>query len=318
MSATPKNITGKIGTYAISTVGFDCWIDEPVSQPAIKTKRSRNVKQVVNKIFEDCAKCIQDPFWIEKFNSAAINKFPQKFSFHGGILSYKRGTKYTSLEVSNNPYEAAHGCMEFFRVNGNIFSPMDQQNSINIQCTRASNAHTREPITWENSSKKVQECLLSYYISDTKILMNLREKEVLQLRQTVKLAISGKYFDKSNISVSEDRIQSITGLLWDNKERRFYVDPNIKPNVTRSYSRKKDDVQIVGAQQKDSIPQFNIKWRKYVESLDKKIVRNERYKRCIVVDNSDFDSVLSDCYSTTAGSLSDDDNSTEEDGTTDS
>lgn len=310
------NINNKVGTYAISTVGFDIWTTETPVKVTSKTKKN-TAKEVVNKIFQECAQCIEDDFWIEKFNNAAANKFPPKFSFHNGILIYRRGAKHSSLEVPNNPYEAAYACMEFFRSNGSIFSALDQQNSLEIQQTRANNTSNLAPITWENSNKKVQECLLSYYVMDMKLLMSLRENEVTQLRQTIWLAISGKYFDKNNIYVLNNRIQSISGLLWDDKNRKFYVDPNIKPNVTRTYNKKCNPKSMGDLQQKDTIPQFGIKWKKYLDSVEKKVILDERRKRRITINYVKSNSSNND-YSileTTTSYTEDYDNITE-DGTT--
>ena len=78
-------------------------------------------------------------------------------------------------------------------------------------------------------------------------------------------------------------IQSVEGLLWNNESRRFYINPDLKPNTTRTYTRNKDGPAAVDPSQKDMVPQFGFKWNKYIESLDKKIIRNNRRLRRITV-----------------------------------
>jgi len=304
-----RNLGGRVGSYAISTVDFDSWMNEPVAQVPQRNRKIRGVKGIVNKIFADCAAAIQDPFWIDKFTNASMGKFPPKFSFHDGILTYRKGAKSMSLEVSNNPYEAAYACMEFFRSNGGIFSPIDQQNSLELQYARAHAVLTQQQLTWGDSNKKVQECLLSYYVMDMKKIMSLSDIEVVQLRQTIRLGIANKYLGKHNIKVENNRIQSIDGLLWNNEARNFYISQDLKPTTTRTYTRKKDGPAAIDPSQKDMIPQFGVKWRKYIENLDKKVANNNRRQRRITVNQSDTSYVrhLQLVTSETPSSYTDDD-----------
>ncbi len=281
-----KNMDGKIGSYAVSTVNFNSWNNEPVVQESQRTRKTRGNKEITHKIFVECANITQDPFWAEKFTNASMGKFPAKFSFHDGLLSYKKGSKCNTLEVSSNPYEASHACMEFFRSNGSIFSPTDEQNSLELQYTRTHMALTQQQLTWEEANKKDQECMLSYYITDMKEIMKLSEGESEQLRQTIRLGVVNKLFGKHNINVENSRIHSIVGLLWNNESRTFYIDSQLKPSSTRTYTRKKDGPPSIDPTQKDTIPQFNTKWKKYVELLDKKIANGDRRQRRLIVVNS--------------------------------
>ena len=278
-----KNLGGRVGSYAISTVDMDSWMNEPAAQAPQRSRKTKNSKEVLHKIFSDCALVIQDTFWIEKFNNAAMGKFPQKFNFHDGLLNYRKGAKCHSIEVSNNPYESSHACMEFFRTHGGIFSPADKHHSIELQYARAHAVLSQQQITWGDANKKDQEGMLSYYVTDMKTLMGLNDNEMEQLRETIRLGISNKFFGKHNIRVENNRIHSIEGLLWNNEQRNFYINPELKPNSTRTYTRKKDGAPSIDPSQKDTIPQFGIKWKKYVENLDKKIVRNNRRQRRIIV-----------------------------------
>lgn len=278
-----KNLGGRVGSYAISTVDFDSWMNEPIVQAPQRARKTRGVKEVINKIFADCAVSIEDPFWIDKFNTAAIGKFPKGFSYHDGILVYRKGAKCHQLELPGNPYEAAYACMEFFRGNGGIFSPMDEQDSLELQYARSQAVLTQQQLTWGDANKKIQECMLSHYVMGMKSLMELTDAEMEQLRQTIRLGIAHKYFGKHNIRVDTNRIHSIDGLLWNNEERRFYINPELKPNTTRTYTRNKDGPAAIDPSQKDMVPQFGVKWGKYVESLDKKIIRNNRRVRRVTV-----------------------------------
>ena len=262
-----KTLVPKVGSVA--TIEFHSWMNESAVIPVSKAKRTRGNKEILpaNKIFAECAKIISDPFWIEKFSSAATGKFPLKFYFNEETLSYRKGSKHFTQIVSRNPHEAAPACIKFFQTNGSIFSPMDEQYAIDVQHARIYSAANQERLTWESASKKVQECLVSNYVMDMKANMSLTSQQVEQLRQTIKTGLFNKIFCKTNIRLENNRIHSIEGLYYDGTG--FFIDPNMKPVTTRSYTKKKDTGEIAA---KDTIPQFGNKWNKYTDTLEKKIL----------------------------------------------
>ena len=225
---------------------------------------------------------------IEKFNNAAIGKFPTKFSFHDGSLTFKKGVKFLTLEVSNNPYEAAPACIEFFHANGGIFSPLDEQNTVELQQARVREVINQDKLTWGNANKKIQENILCYYIDDMKALMKLDNAEGEQLREVINLGIATKHFGKHNINIVGNRVHTIEGLLWNNEARNFYINPSLVPITTRTYDRKSTGQVTVEHSQKDTIPQFGARWNKYLETLDKKIALENRRKVTINREDSGF------------------------------
>lgn len=271
----------KVGSYAISTVNFDSWIKEPVITTQHKNKKTRGIKEVKNPCFLEYIEITQDSFWVEKFTNASIGKFPVKFSYRDGVMYYKKGAKVRSLELSNNKYEAAPSCIEFFRVNGGIFSPIDEQNSIALQNARIQSDLTA-PLTWGSANKKLQECLISYYVMHMKSSMNLKSNEVEQLRRCILLGIFNKYFGKHNIRIEENHIYSIEGLMWDDEAHIFFIDNRIKPVLTRKYTRKLDANNTSDISHKDMIPQFMTRWQKYVDFLDKKMIRINKQRTNII------------------------------------
>lgn len=267
----------KIGSYAVSNIDLDTWMTQQTAPAVTRSKKTRAVKEIVNKIFSDCALVTNDPFWKDKFTTAAIGKLPRGFSFHDGFLFHKKGAKTQQIEVSNNPYEAAPACAEFFRIHGGIFSPSDEQISLELQYARSQAVLTQEKLTWANSNKKIQEALISHYVETMKKTMQLNNLEMEQLRQTIKLGIANKFFGKDNIDVQGNRIFLINGLLWNNDKRIFYIDPSLKPALTRNYTRNKDGPPPLDPSQKDMIPQFGVKWQKYIEIIEKK--HDQRLRR---------------------------------------
>ncbi len=291
---------GKIGSYAIATIDAALWMNEHAKEQKEKPKKSQKNREVVNRIFTECASVIDDPFWIDKFNNAARGKFPQKFCYNNGTLIYRKGSKPPSVEVPNDNIEAAYICMEFFKKYGGIFSPMDAQNSIDIHDEIDNNGYI-DPLTWDTANKKVRDALISYYVLALKSNMTLNDFESKQLRQTINLGIINKFFGKENIIVDNNRIKSIGGLLWNDVDRRFTIDASLKQQQARNYTKSKNKDKIeVDQSNRDTYPQFGLKWAKYIDSLDKKIIKEKRKQNRIIIDHSrktrSIDSITSsDC-----------------------
>lgn len=265
-----KNLTANVGTIAISTIDIDSWSKEQTTITS-KNKKTKGIKEIIHPVFFECAKVVGDSFWIDKFNNAAIGKFPPKFYYNNGILIYRKGSKHITLNIPFDPTEAVPLCIEFFRVNAGIFSPLDEQQA--IQYSRAHDAIAQEDLTWK-TSKKIQESLISYYVNDMKDIMSLTNGQMEQLRQIIKVGISNKLFGVNNIKLENNRIYSIDGLLWNDQTKIFYINPEFKSQIQRGHAKKTKDSTNIDMMSKDSIPQFGSKWTKYVESLDKKITVN--------------------------------------------
>lgn len=283
-SNTPgRNFQGQVGGYAISTVNFESWGAGAQPKTQQKARKARGVKEIVHKLFAECAAVTTDSFWADKFTLASYGKLPPKFSFHDNVLSYCKGAKNFSVEVPVNPYDAVQTCTSFFRTHGGIFSPSDERNSLEMQYMRTQSELEQIEMTWADTNKKIQECLLSFYVMEMKSRMGLANIEVDQLRQTIRLGIGNKFFGKHNIKMVDNNIHSIQGLLWNPDKRSFFIDPSLKPITARNYVRKKTGVAAVDPSQKDMIPQFSIKWTKYIECLEKKISQHNRRQRRITI-----------------------------------
>ncbi len=264
-----KNLHSKVGSVSIATVNFNSWVNTPVVASVAKSRKTK-VKEVVNEIFIECAKVTEDPFWIEKFNLAAVGKFPTNFYYYDGTLTYRKGTKNNKIVMSPNIREAAFSFMKFLRDNKSIFSPLDGQLTLDTQFNRIKSSSLNvQLLTWETADKKTKECLISYYIIDMSKLMNLTAEQGNQLREVIHVGIFSNKFDKNNITLERDRIFLIGGLLYDPHNAVFYIDPNLTPSTNRSYQKKK----VTSNMPKDTIPKFDITWKKYInkyiEQIDK-------------------------------------------------
>jgi hypothetical protein len=268
MSTTQKNIIGK---QAISTVDFNSWLEEPVKQPLAKKKRVKATKEVIHDIFASCAAFVEDAYWKAIFTDASVGKFPAKFTYNDLVVTFRPKRIHLSLNAVDIE-TTSKMCMEFFRMYGNNFSPTDEL----ISTEYRNITKTDVAMTWDGINKKVQECLISYYVVQERETKKLNKKETMQLRQTIQLGICSKYLGKTNIHISDRRITKIDPLLYNEEERMYYIDPNTKPIISRStkVTKKSYKDTTTTSYQKENIPQFNTKWQKYLLSLAKTSLHN--------------------------------------------
>ena len=276
-----------VGTFAVTNVTFDDWMSSPTSGPKKKQRRQKAAKLVVHPIFTSCAEIVDDAFWAEKFTNASCGTFPRYFSYNNSLLTYRKGARSYSIEVSGNPYEAASACMEFFRVHGGIFSSDDQQNSMSLQQARSQELSANTNLTWDSINSKMQECVLSHYILSLREIMKLSHLEMEQLRQTIRIGINTRHLDKTSINMENNRIVTITGLLWDEGNRTFYIDPNIEPPKKRSSSSKRG-APAIDPHEKDKHPQFAKQWNDYVKILNHKRAKDDRRQRRYMIRNNNL------------------------------
>ncbi len=268
MSGGPKfhTLNGRTGSYAVTTVNIDDWTNTAAVKTPSKIRKSKAVKEIKHPIFNECSKLTEDPFWRQKFIQASTGKFPRYFSYSDGTLSYKRGARISNLTVPNDPHEALYACTDFFRSNKCIFSPTDQQ--LADQARQEHINAGQESLTWTSASKKMKDCLVLGYVEDLRDTLKLSKVEEKQLEETINIGVQTKCFTKHNIAMDYNRIASIQGLCFDNQERKFFVDPRIKPTAVRASTRSKNKPWVAEPGTEDMIPNFMVHWRKYLRCVE--------------------------------------------------
>jgi len=275
-----KNVCGKVGSQAISTIDFEEWIKEK----DVEVKPKKKKKEIINTIFVDFIKNTNDDFWVEKFTNASIGKFPAKFSYSNGILKYKKGNKFFSKELINGDLETKIECLNFFNTHG-IFSTNDIYKSKITEPDEKQN----EVLTWENSSEKVKELLISYYINDMNIVMSLTKLQSKQLIQTIYIGVSFKILTKSDFIVDNNRIIKINNILWDNINNKFLIDKSIQISSSKCENSKSKNRKIL----KNNVENYNnSKWNKYIALLNTKIEKNNRLELNKLTNNKSYQKIL--------------------------
>lgn len=265
-------LNGKVGSYASASIDFDAWFkNEQLSTPVTKSKKTKNTKEPIYPVFEECAKNVTDIFWIKNFNIWAGGKLPKFFSYKDHTLYYNKSQNCAQCELTYDPAANTILCMNFFKMYGGIYS-MQDGNDNDDPDDSDDNEKSKGPIVWSTLSKKNQDFMIRQYVLGIKPVFNLNPKETNKLLQTIRLCVSDKTFNKSNIIIENATIIQINGLMWNPDNRIFRATYDTDKH--KKLKSKSDDI-FVNSLPKDMIPQFNLKYSKYLEIYDKK---NAKYQ----------------------------------------
>lgn len=244
----------------------------PWMQDREKKNKSKNkaLPIVVHEIFAKCAKITTDPFWIEKFNKAAFNKFNRGFSFRDGYLVYKKANREMKLHLSTTPEEAVIACISFYAKAG-VISPSDQTSQQDILYETLLEKRKKLTSSWATVSKrkKIRASLLANYINTLANKHNLTNREIGQLSEILHSGFILGYFPSKNITLEDERIIQIKGLIFDEEKRKFSVESNIVRHTSSRY-----DSSTTEKHNNKDVNFFNL-WIKYLDTLEKKLIQEE-------------------------------------------
>lgn len=196
------------------------------------------------------------------------------------------------MEIPTSPEDAYPKIIEFFRSNGGIFSPDDNQESIKLHEEKVEALMEKGPRTWGDYNKKMRDILVLNYVNAVKEAMGLNRQQVNDLKQTIHIGIITGILTKENIIVNDSFIESIDGLEFiDGK----FVTPKLgkggkvikttkTAKVAKPSSKNKEkkilpcpgtpEWENVIRYEQDIIPKFSLRWRNYLIELNKRFEQN--------------------------------------------
>lgn len=215
-----------------TTVRSMPWLQTPMVPKNSKRRNMRIPKVVINPSFEKYAENISDPYWANIFNEGSFGKFPRGISFNNNrnILTFRRGLKVITLELSNDQSTAIEQCTEFIRVHSHIKSDID----IEIKKAQISECNSNKQrfneITWASARREtVKRMLMLGYVNKTASSLNLSPTQRDQLVTTINSGIISGHFCSKTIHVVKSKIDEITGLAWDPHTELFSIDHSKVP-----------------------------------------------------------------------------------------
>lgn len=188
-----------------------------------KTMRKHKInKNVIHPCFENMKEFTNDEFWLNWLTRCSKNIFPNKnFKFTNSILYYKiknnkhKDQIYINEEDLENSFQQLK---KFFREKGT--KPASEVNDTDIFVKR----DKIEINTWKDIKKERKGDKLLNYIRKQQNKYNLNEFQISQLRSLINVGLAGDIFNHTNIIIEEEEIKEIKYLLWNEKEKEFYID----------------------------------------------------------------------------------------------
>jgi len=180
------------GQYSVSISFSLPWKKEkPKTVIGDSKKRKKKLKPIINPIFEKCASLTEDRFWQSIFMDCARGKFPRGFTFKNNLLTHKKGSRLTTLEISNSPTDVYSVTMNFFQATAGIMSVKDRQKLQQREEEKLLEEMEKDvDIEWSQIRKEnLKEVLITEFIADVSNRMNFNEEEKRELTTTIKKGI---------------------------------------------------------------------------------------------------------------------------------
>lgn len=212
------------------------------------TDRRMAQRTIEHPIFEEAMIYTSDEFWRKKMMLAARGKFPSGFSFKGGFLYHKRKKgKTTSVAISPIPQQALRDFIDFVHTTG-IYSDIDlAHDKLNAEIM-SSGDETQVPQRWSQVPKKMRPILVDEYVSLINTNYKLTREQAYSLHKCAHFGVKVKIFDKNNITLSNGKILTIYGIVYDETTGLFTIDQQLWDK------RKAALVTALPYQQDTSIP----------------------------------------------------------------
>lgn len=222
----------KVGTYAVSTIALRPWMAIETPTAPVEGKKRSVIKHPV---FAECAQLIDDPFWKQTFENAARDRFPRGFTYRNQILVYKIKSKSHTLQMPQTAFEALPLCVDFMKKIGKLRSEADREQDRMEMEEKFALQNSLENSEWKDiKRKKVKALLLSTWINSTAQQYQMNSKQTEYFHVIVNIGFALGYLRKEDITFREGRIQSITGLHFNEKTKRVSIEPSRQPHIKKS------------------------------------------------------------------------------------
>ena len=275
------------GQYSVSISFSLPWKKEKVKILNDSKKGKKKLKPIINPIFEKCASLTEDTFWQSIFMDCARGKFPRGFTFKNNLLTHKKGTRLTTLEISNSPTDVYSATINFFQSIAGIMSVKDRRKLQKIEEEKLIEEMEKDTdLTWGKIRKEnLKEILLTEFITDVSKRMNFNSDEKKELTTTIKKGIILKCFNANNIIMEEGKIIEIDGLIYNEETNEYEIDQEYIPEKK---CRKDSGLGVEKIEEKLDVNFLEI-WKKYLEGLENK--RNKKVTSFSMTRNEDDDSI---------------------------
>lgn len=283
-----------VGNYSVSIKSFFGSLKQNSEKNMldIEKKKKKTLKPIINSMFENFSELSDDSFWKSIFNNCARGKFPRGFTYKNNLITHKKGSKMTRLELSNNIPESYLATLDFFQRLGGIYSLQDRAKMKKIEEDKLLNKlEDIEELTWKDiKTEKLKDIIITEFIDDLSKKMNFNDEEKKELTTTIKKGFFLKIF--SNIEMNNGKIVNIDGLKFNEKTNEFEINSKYYKKTERQYN----GLGIEKIKQKNEID-FLESWEKYLTNLEnKRINKKNTYSSSYSTTNKESDDLTQSSF----------------------
>lgn len=221
-------------------------------------------RSIIFPIFEECKNYTLDQCWMDWFSNFACNKFPPgvKYDPKHNNLILKVGKTMEIIALPEDPANLFSTLMSVMKQKLGMRSTRD----IKIQKDEIENAIKQRNIDLECDFKKIKpkhlkDQLIMNYIIHLKEKYGLDSNEYNVVASMVQLGFQFKSITPDCVIYEDGAIQSIEGLEFDEKKRKFTI-PSYPKVATKIEKITSTDKFIAGMQK--FIKENNIRAQKFI------------------------------------------------------
>jgi len=262
-------VNGKSNDY-LTTKTYNLQWNKKTKIDMVKSKNKKNARGIIYPLFEKCACLTNDNFWISIFQNCSRGRFPRYFFFKNNLLTYRKANKTKRIIITNSASEAFTITIRFFQEFGGILSESDMKKRQRNEEERMLELANNQDLNWKDIKiDKIKEVLISEFINDLAVKMELNRDEKNELITTIKKGFMLKYFGNNDVYMEDGRILQIDGLFFNKNINRYEIDPDY---IKYRPGRK---INGLGIQKSINYSQIDFMelWSKYLENLEKKRFR---------------------------------------------
>ncbi len=222
-----------LGRYATTTLQNASWLkDNAPGKRKVTNYSGRNNdneislegKDIIYYSLLEGTQYITDPEWRKIITRAAYGILPLRFSHRGDGISYNYGGKRTTVQLSDEPYEAVNQIINLFRMSGGIKTQMDYQ--YEQQQFQANMAQTEMKFWhqgWSDLKPKVKLRAIDTYTSKLVREQSMAPQGKDLLYTIINWGLTNQSIRDSDIVFERGVIINIIVLFFDEKNKQFYI-----------------------------------------------------------------------------------------------
>lgn len=214
-------------------------------------------KEIIYPIFLECIQYIKDPFWKLIFEDLAYGKSPTGTYISKDFLTCSYKDKEFSYKIERkDPYDLYIDVYNLLNKRVGILSNKEKTKK-RVDFNKLEDEVQDTKKSWGDIKKKnIKDLLIELYVIDMKNKFSLTHKQSQYLLSIICIAMIFKVISNKDIIYTDNKIQSINGIEFENKKILLNID---------IYS---DDIAFTPEIVLDKI-NMSDNWDRYVNNLSK-------------------------------------------------